>query len=63
MLKSRRPYPPAFRRQMIELIRRGRTPEELGREFETSAQAIRNCVKQAALDAGQRPDGLTTGGA
>ncbi len=30
------------------------------REFEPSAQAIRNCVKQAALDAGQRTDGLTT---
>jgi len=45
---------------MIELIRRGRTPEELAREFEPSAQAIRNWVKQAALDAGQRTDGLTT---
>jgi transposase len=55
-----RPYPPAFRRQMIELVRRGRTPEELGREFEPSAQAIRNWVKQAALDAGRRTNGLTT---
>src|SRR5712691_10669614 len=60
MPKSHRPYPPAFRRQMIELVRRGRTPEELAREFEPSAQAIRNWVKQAALDAGQRTDGLTT---
>src|SRR6266545_4776573 len=51
MPKSHRPYPSAFRRQMIELI---------GREFEPSAQAIRNWVKQAALDAGQRTDGLTT---
>jgi transposase len=47
---------------MIELVRRGRTPEELAREFEPSAQAIRNWVKQAALDAGQRTDGLTTEG-
>jgi len=45
---------------MIELVRRGRTPEELAGEFEPSAQAIRNWVKQAALDAGQRTDGLTT---
>ena len=60
MPRSHRPYPPAFRRQMIELVRRGRTPEELGREFEPSAQAIRNWVKQAALDTGQRTDGLTT---
>lgn len=43
MPKSHRPYPPAFRRQMIELVRRGRTPEQLSREFEPSAQAIRNC--------------------
>ncbi len=60
MPKSHRPYPPAFRRQMIELIRRGRTPEELGREFEPSAQAIRNWVRQADRDAGHRQDGLTT---
>jgi len=60
MPKSHRPYPAAFRRQMTELVRRGRTPEELADEFEPSAQAIRNWVKQAALDAGQRTDGLTT---
>jgi transposase len=30
------------------------------RQFEPSAQAIRNWVKQAALDAGERTDGLTT---
>jgi len=60
MPKSHRPYPPAFRRQLIELVRRGRTPEELAREFEPSAQAIRIWVKQAALDAGARDDGLTT---
>ena len=31
------------------LVRRaeGRTPEELARQFEPSAQAIRNCVRQA----------------
>jgi transposase len=45
---------------MIELVRRGRTPEQLAREFEPSAQAIRNWVKQAARDVGQRTDGLTT---
>jgi len=45
---------------MIELVRAGRTPEELAREFEPSAQAIRNWVKQADLDEGRREDGLTT---
>jgi len=32
----------------------------LARQFEPSARAIRNWVKQAALNAGERPDGLTT---
>ncbi len=32
MPQSHRPYPPAFRRQMIKLVRRGRTPEELWRQ-------------------------------
>jgi len=56
----RRTYPPEFRQQMIELVRAGRTPEELSREFEPSAQCIRVWVKQAGLDAGTRTDGLTS---
>jgi len=60
MPKSRPPYPPEFRRRMVELVRAGRKPEELSREFEPSAQAIHNWVKQADLDEGKRKDGLTT---
>jgi transposase len=60
MPKKQPPYPPEYRRQMVELVRAGRTPEELSREFEPSAQAIRNWVKQADLDDGRREDGLTT---
>lgn len=37
-------YAPEFRQRMIELVASGRTPEELAREFEPSAQAIRNWV-------------------
>ena len=33
MAKSRPPYPPAFRRQRVELARTGRTAEELAREW------------------------------
>ena len=43
---------------MAVLVRSGRTPEELAREFEPSAQAIRNLVAQAGGDAGKRIDGL-----
>jgi transposase len=60
MPKSHRPYPPEFRQRIVELVRKGRTPEELARQFEPSAQAIRNWVRQADLDAGRRTDGLTT---
>ena len=60
MPKSHVPYPPEFRRQMVELVRAGRTPEELGKEFEPTAQAIRNWVRQADRDEGRREDGLTT---
>lgn len=60
MPKSRPPYPPEFRRRMVDLVRSGRTPEELSREFEPSAQAIRNWVRQADRDQGIRADGLTT---
>jgi transposase len=42
------------------LVRKGRTPEQLSRQFEPSAQAIRNWVRQADRDEGHRQDGLTT---
>jgi len=41
MGKTRAAYPPEFRRQMVELVRAGRSPEELAREFEPTAQSIR----------------------
>jgi transposase len=49
-----------MRRQMIELVRAGRTPEQVAKEFEPSGQAIRNWVAQADRDEGRREDGLTT---
>ena len=60
MPKSHPPYPPELKRRLVALVRSGRSPEELAREFEPSAQAIRNWVAQADRDAGKRTDGLTT---
>ena len=57
MPKTRPPYLAVFRQQMVELVRSGRTPGELAREFEPSAQAIRNWVAQAGR---HRPKPLTT---
>jgi transposase-like protein len=47
MPHTRPPYPAEFRRQIVELVRAGRDPTDLAREFEPSAQAIRNWVAQA----------------
>ena len=60
MPKSHPPYPPEFRRQMVELVRSGRTPGALAKEFEPSDQTIRNWVAQADRDEGIREDGLTS---
>ncbi len=60
MRRSRRPYPLEFRQQMIDLVRVGRTPESLSREFEPTAQTIHNWVRQADRDEGRRDDGATS---
>ena len=58
--KSRRAYPSEFRLELVQLVRGGRSPEELAQAFEPSAQTIRNWVAQAERDDGRRADGLTT---
>ena len=60
MPKPHAPYSAEFRRRLLDLVRAGRTPESLSREFHVSAQSIRNWGRQADLDAGRRSDGLTT---
>ena len=60
MARKHTPYTPEFRRQMIELVRSGRSPESLAKEFEPTAQTIRNWVAQVARDEGRRDDGPTT---
>ena len=60
MPRGRRPYPLEFRRRIVELVRAGRSPTELAREFEPSAESINAWVKQANRDEGRREDGLTT---
>jgi transposase len=63
MPKTHPPYAAEFRQQMVELVRAGRNPAQLAREFRCSAQAIRNWARQAAADAGKPRPGnpvLTT---
>ena len=44
MAKTRPPYSPEFRRQMVALVRSGRDPDDLAREFEPTAQSILHWV-------------------
>ncbi|MCE2559076.1 MAG: transposase [Acidobacteria bacterium] len=60
MPRSRPRYPAEYRQQMVDLVRSGRSPDQLAREFEPSAQSIRTWVAQADRDEGRRADGLTT---
>jgi transposase len=41
-MPKRPPYRAEFRVQMVELVQAGRSPDELAKEFEPSAQTIRN---------------------
>ena len=56
MRKKRPQYAPEFRRQMVELVRAGRSPAELANEFEPTAQSIHKWVAQADRDDGRRSD-------
>ena len=42
MPKSHKPYPRELKARLIEMVRGGRTPEELAEKFEPTAQSIRN---------------------
>jgi transposase len=57
---KRKRYSAELQQELVRLVRAGRTPEQVAAEFEPSAQAIRNWVKQAELDEGMRTDGLKT---
>jgi transposase len=53
-------YPQEYKAELVRLVREeGRSPGDLAREFEPSAQSITNWVAQVEIDAGKRP-GLTT---
>ena len=56
MPKTRPPYPPEFRRQMVDLVRAGRDPADLAREFEPTAQSICHWVTQVDRKEGRREE-------
>ena len=54
MPKTRPAYPAEFRRQMVDLVRAGRNPTDLAREFEPARQTIQNWVAEADRSEGRR---------
>ena len=53
MPKTKPPYPAAFKQQIVELAMVGRSPAELAREIDISAQSVTAWVARAAADAGK----------
>lgn len=60
MPRTHPPYPPEFRRQMVELARAGRTAAELAREFEPRCETIRQWIREAHRDEGLNANGWST---
>jgi transposase len=60
MAKTRPPYPPEFRRQMFELVRAGRSPEDLAQEFEPTAQVNQELGRPGGVRCRRGGSGLTT---
>lgn len=56
MPKTHPPYSPEFRRQMVDLVRAGRDPVNLAREFEPTAQSIGHWVTQVGRQEGRREE-------
>jgi transposase len=53
-------YAPEFKRQMVDLVRSGRRPASLAKEFGPTAWTIALWVRQAKRDTGKGDGGLTT---
>lgn len=58
MGQTRRPYPPEFREQIVELARNGRSMADLAREFEPTYETIRKWVRRAKRQEAADADGL-----
>ncbi|AQZ71367.1 Mobile element protein [[Actinomadura] parvosata subsp. kistnae] len=58
--RPRRSFTPEFKAEIVELCRRGdRSIREVARDFDLTETAVRQWVRQAEIDEGQR-DGLTS---
>jgi transposase len=61
MSKTHAPYSPAFRAEAVRLARASEKPKsEIARELGMSIETVRQWIRQAEIDGGQRHDGLTS---
>src|SRR2546423_15019006 len=60
MPRTRRPYPPEFRREAVQLVRSGRSVKDVADGLGCSDQSLHIWVKQDQLDRKERDDGLTS---
>lgn len=59
--RPRRAFTSEFKAEIVELCRRGdRSVGQVARDFDLTETAVREWVKQAERDSGQRADGLTS---
>jgi transposase len=56
---SRNHYPPDYKRRIVDLVRSGRRPGDVAREFKLPASTVHRWLRQAEVDAGAR-EGITT---
>jgi transposase len=60
--RQRRSFTAEFKAEIVELCRRGdRSVPQVARDFDLTETAVRQWVRQAEVDAGDRSDGLTSG--
>ena len=60
--RQRRAFTAEFKAEIVELCQRGdRSIGQVARDFDLTETAVRQWVRQAELDAGQRSDGLSSG--
>jgi len=52
--RTRPPYPEDFRREAVELVRRGRSIRDVAESLGVSQQTLRNWTRQVEVDAGVR---------
>jgi transposase-like protein len=58
--RTRPPYPEEFKREAIELARlRGTSTRQVAKDLGISEVSLRNWVRQADTDAGERSGGLS----